>query len=1576
MSEYTGFEIAVTGLAGRFPAAANISEFWENLKRGVEAVSFFSADELVEKGFSSAAAENPDLVKTYGALLEGVQFFDANFFDYFPTEAEILEPQMRLFHECVYHGLEDAGYSPVSFAGTIGLYAGSGANFNWEAMSKLSGKTERFGSFASSHLLDRDFLCTRISYKLNLRGPAVVVQSACSTSLLAVHLACRALLGGECDMAIAGGVAVYHRGKGGYMYEEGMILSSDGHCRAFDVSASGMINGEGTAVVVLKLLEHAVRDGDNIYAIIKGTAVNNDGYMKIGYSAPGVEGQAQVIQAAQSMAEIKPETVTYVETHGTGTDLGDPIEIEALKKAFNTGRRDYCGLGSVKTNVGHLGAAAGVTGLIKTVLALKHKQIPPSLHFESPNPKLDLEGSPFYVNTVLKEWKNSGMPLKAGVSSFGIGGTNAHVVLEEWDEKMYPGSGQGAKEKGREYKLILLSAKTAGALKTMTGNLLDFLEENIHSSVNTAKQDQNPGRGINLADAAFTLQVGRSSFKHRKMFVCRNMADVKGIFARPEAGKIRSATAAEKRKTVVFMFSGQGSQYVNMGLGLYRAEPLFREKMDLCFDILNPLASYDLKEILYPHSPGVASDRIDQTEITQPLLFILEYSLAQLLIEWGVKPGWMIGHSIGEYVAACLAGVFPLAEAIELVLWRGRLMQRMPSGAMLSVPLPEEELKPILNKEIDLAAVNSASSCVVSGSYEAIDRFSKLVEEKGCQGRILHTSHAFHSYLMNPVLEEFRKKFGEIKLRKPGIPFISNLTGRGITDEEAVDPGYWVKQLRSTVRFAAGAGQLLQDENSLFIEIGPGRVLSSFVKNHPDRKAEQKVINLVRHPRDNEADQSFLLENIGQLWLYGIEVDFDKFNLHEKRHRISLPLYPFDKQRFWLEGDLFKTGIERFSGNDLSRKKPGRGDRFYIPLWEQSVIAPHETTEAAVKSKWLVFTDDRGFNVRLVDSLKKGDREIITVKTGPDFKLEKDNSYVINPRQSDHYDAFFRQLSENGKIPGKIIHLWGITGKADIINLDNIDHSLEMGFFSLLNIVKTLGNLSSANKIRLHVITDNMQKVTGEKFLCPEKSTLLAAVKVIPLEYANLKCSSIDIELPAAGSREEVRLINDLSAEIAADVDEIVVAYRGDSRWTQMFKPVHLPEPEDISLRLREKGVYLLLGGFGGMGLTIAEDFARNLKAKLILIGRSPFPKRDKWDEWLASNPDEDSTSIKIRKIIELEEEYGAEIMPVCADAANLEQMQQVVAAAENRFGQINGVIHAAGVIDYGGIIHKRTRAVTEKYMAAKVRGTLVLDKIFQGKKLDFLALFSSLGNVVYSRKFGQLSYSAGNEFLEAYADYKTKADETFTVAVNWNDWQEVGMSVVAMAEQNRGEDKDPQYFDALPPADGVDAFKRILLSKFQRVSVSTVDLLALLRVMESKIKDRETSLTEEFADKSAAVPLCQRPDLSNAYVAPRNQMEKVIVGIWEKLLGIEKVGIYDNFFELGADSLHIIKVNEQLKKVLHRNIPIDTMFAYPSIDALVKYLSNEQENGSLSEKKLEKAANRMDKTFKTVKMIRNDRPN
>lgn len=929
--------IAIVGMAIRFPGANSVEQFWQNLQQGVESISFFSESDMIAAGLNPELIQNSRYVKAR-SILENVEQFDAKFFGFTPREAAITDPQHRIMLECAWESLENAGYNSETYPGRIGVYAGMGLSsyslFNLYPNRDL---IESVGVFQTLISNDKDFLPTRISYQLNLRGPSVNVQTACSTSLVAVHIACQSLLNGECDMALAGAASIRVPQESGYLYQEESILSPDGHCRPFDAHAKGTVFGNGAGIVVLKRLEDAIADGDTIRAIIKGSAINNDGHLKVGYTAPSVAGQTEAIAEAMAVANVNPETVSYIQTHGTGTALGDPIEIAALTQVFSrhTDKKACCAIGSVKSNIGHLDTAAGIAGLIQTVLALEHQAIPPSLHFESPNPQIDFENSPFYVNAKLLEWPGGETPRRAGVSSFGIGGTNAHVVLEEAPvpSKKSPNS--------RQPQLLVISAKTGPALEQATQNLADYLT--THSD-------------CNLADVAYTLQVGRRGFNYRRMVVAETVEAAATALSSREPQSVFSGECATVNPPVTFMFPGQGSQYVNMGRGLYDNQPIFREWVDRACELLLPHLELDLRTLLYPEldAEAVATERLAQTQFTQPALFVIEYATAQLWQSWGIQPTAAIGHSIGEYVAACLAGVFSFEDALALVAVRGRLMQQLPGGSMLAVCLSAEEVRQHLEESLSLATINSPSLCAVSGKTEAIAQLERQLTATGVTCRRLHTSHAFHSPMMEPILDEFRDRVAQVRRNAPQLPFISNVTGTWITPEEAIDPNYWANHLRQPVQFSEGIAEVLNRGHSIFLEVGPGRTLSTLTQQQVHPKSSRTIISSLGHPRDKQSDLAVLLATAGRIWLSGANINWMAFSVQESPRRIPLPTYPFQRQRYWIDPPQFNRQnsareLPKFPANFEAIPE---GEPDFETVLSSTYIAPQNELEQALAEIW------------------------------------------------------------------------------------------------------------------------------------------------------------------------------------------------------------------------------------------------------------------------------------------------------------------------------------------------------------------------------------------------------------------------------------------------------------------------------------------------------------------------------------------------------------------------------------------------------------------------------------------------
>ncbi len=1173
-SEYSGLEIAVIGMSGRFPGAHNVNELWDLLKQGKEGISFFDQEQLQSAGRGEKTINASNFVPAKG-IIHDIEYFDNEFFGYSERESQLLDPQVRILLECTWEALEDAGYDPFRYSKRMGMFAGANPNLYWTFGTYFSGKND-IGDYAN-----KDLISTRISYKLDLKGPSYTVFTACSTSLVTIHQACRSLLGGECEMAVAGGISIELPQVDGYYHQEGMILSKDGHHRSFDKNATGAVFSNGAGMVILKPLEDALKDHDNIYAVIKGTAVNNDGKRKVGYTAPSMKGQVEVIQDALQISGVDPKSIQYVEAHGSATALGDPIEVKALQRAFNIDAGNFCGIGSIKSNLGHLNIASGVAGFIKAVLVVKNKWIPPTVHFEAPNPKIDFDNSPFYV---VKEGKslNTTYPARVGVSSMGVGGTNAHAIIEEAPKVTH-------EKRVDRPVLIRFSAQNDSSLGDYRDKLADF--------ITSSPQD--------LADISYTLQVGRHDFNHRQFVVCSEPGEAAGLLSQDADIIHRDIVDPDAKPYIVFMFPGQGAQYVNMGLDLYHHLDHFREEVDRGLDIIHRQTGHDLRETWF-NKDNLPFDRdpINQTQNTQPLLFVFEYALCKTMIHLGIEPRAMIGHSFGEYVAACISGVFSLEDALRLVICRGQLIASLPghTGTMMSVSVKGSELASLLPRSLDIAAINSSQSCVVAGESEEIRKFKIKLEADGYSCRVLRISNAFHSRMMDPVLETFRSEFDTIHTGEPKIPFISNLTGEWASFDEIKSPQYWVNHLRETVRFEQGLKKLYEQSNVLFIEVGPGTTLSTFANQSRTSSSNFQVINLVKHPKDEMPGERYLLERLGMLWLKGIDINWDRYYPHKDRDRVPIPTYSFNRSKFWLDEEDFRQKRHLLE----SGKATGHSQTLlYKPCW-----IPEGTMEEVEKREFkettcILFADNTGIANDLARSIEPYYREVMMVRRSDTCrKIDKQN-YTFDFGQVAHWKYFFDDLD-----PGKNVDI----GYCHLLNsrVENISRDIHVnditGFDHLLTVLKT-GN----RPIRLLWFSHQSADVPLTGFNFQNAVSHGAAQWLLHRghikSYRRIEVDLVDFDHPICRKRNMELLTKEFLDTAGSTFVNVKAASRSVFKIDYPLAESQLPKSPLPQRR------HLLIGDLDGK-LVQTLGVLHDRGDEVVFFNTSPAPPEEQWHLW------------------------------------------------------------------------------------------------------------------------------------------------------------------------------------------------------------------------------------------------------------------------------------------------------------------------------------------------------------------------
>lgn len=1504
-------EIGIIGISCRFPGANNLDQFWQNLRDGVESISILEDAELQISDRN--VLNDPNYVKA-GATLSDVDLFDASFFGYSAKEAEIMDPQQRIFLECAWSALQSSGYANQETEQSIGVFAGSGMNTylinNVHPNRNFSPQRTFLGSALDLQVRlanGGDFLPTKVSYKLGLKGPSVNVQTACSTSLVAVHMACQSIISGESDMALAGGISIGVPQNTGYLYQPDMIFSPDGHCRAFDADAQGTVFGDGVGIVVLKSLSRAIEDGDHIYAVIKGSAVNNDGGDKIGYTAPSIEGQTAVIKEALNKAELDANSISYVEAHGTGTALGDPIEIAALAQAFGgkTNNTDSCAIGSVKTNIGHLVEAAGMAGLIKTVLTLKHKEIPPTLHFQKPNPNIDFAKSPFFVNTELTPWERNGTPRRAGVSSFGMGGTNAHVVLEE-----SPVGAQGLRPKGRSdraQQILTLSAKTKPALQELTQRYVDLLASEPEEE---------------LANICFTAHTGSQHFEHRLAVVAASKPELQEQLADFEllnTGIVKQTQSA----TIAFLFTGQGSQYINMGRQLYEQEPTFRATIDRCATILEPELEQPLLTVLYPETETDTNGLLNETKYTQPALFAIEYALAELWISWGIKPDVVMGHSVGEYVAACLAGVFSLEDGLRLIAARGRLMQALPQdGAMLSVLASEQQaiatIKPYV-QELSIAAINGPESIVISGNREAINAVEQTLTAKGIKTKQLNVSHAFHSHLMEPMLADFARVAQTVNFSQPQIKLISNVTGEIIT-QEVTTAQYWCRHVRQAVRFSDSMQCLDSLDVNILIEVGAKPILLGMGRYClPEHQG--LWLPSLRSDHDNWEQ---MLTSLAELYVQGIAIDWVGFDRNYERYRTPLPTYPFQRQRYWVEApDWYRNGLlpqqnGNGNGNDKHRE-PKTADKSLADLenalyqieWKPQKLDTRRAT--AIGKNWLIFADKQGIGAQLADKLCSKAESCTLVFPGQEYQQIGSQEFQIDPHNPQHYQQLIATLPQLDRV----LLLWSLDIPEAKLNEDLLSFS-QLGCGSTLHLVQALLEIDHKPPSLL-LVTQGTQAVKDYPVTRVAQSPLWGMGKAIAIEHPELKCVRLDLNPESTGDEANI-LWSEIQHATNSQDTEDQIAWRNNIRYVPRLKPYSGSSSNSKSLSIKEDSTYLITGGLGDIGLRVASWLVDQGAKNLVLLGRSqPKP----------------AVSAKLDEMKQL----GVQIMVTQADVTDFQQLSAVFNQIEQNMPALGGIVHAAGTTD-DGIVDNLHWEQFARVLAPKMQGSWNLHSLSADLDLDFLVVFSSIASLLGSA--GHSNYVAANSFLDSLAAYR-QGQGLSGISINWAVWSNIGLASRNLHVLERLENSG---IGSITAQQGLQVLEKLLAEQPVQVGFVPINWSLFEHQLGSNsalFKD----LKQELAELSPQIEnLTIRQKLAKTHQGDRHKQLSIHVSsLVAKTLGLkssQKLDKSTGLIDWGLDSLMAIELRNQLQSSLECSLPSTLFFDYPTIEALVKYLALE----------------------------------
>ncbi|KAF7767624.1 yersiniabactin nonribosomal peptide/polyketide synthase [Pseudoalteromonas citrea] len=1458
--EYSELDIAIVGMAGRFPDASNVEELWQNVAKQHCSITQYSDEQLHSAGVDSDTLADPDYVKA-GVSFSGVRAFDAGFFGYSPKEVEQLDPQQRIFLQTCWHALEDAGITP-SADNLTGVFAGCGVP-SYLLQNLLSNNTQNdiTSLLALTNGNDKDSLSTRVSYELNLKGPSVTVQTACSTSLVAVHMACRSLQNFESDAALAGGVWLNLASEQGYHAPAGGSLSPTGRLSAFSENADGILIGSGSAAVVLKRVEDARNAGDTILAVIRGSAVNNDGKDKIGYTAPSVTGQANAVSAALEFADVEPSSIGYIETHGTGTKLGDPIEIAALSQAYQSDKTQYCAIGSIKANIGHLDSAAGVTGLIKAVQALRYKQLPPSIHAKPLNPAIDFAASPFYVNDTLKAWE-SDTPRRAAVSSLGMGGTNAHVILEEYVSQEQPAQAESTRR--APWYILPVSGATKSGLNDQVAALQNMLVAQPH----------------NLPAAAAQLQQKRAALAYRKAFVVKDHEQAVAMLSRD----VVAMKTTDMR--IGLLFSGQGSQYVTMAQPLLKHNAYFKSVFNETLNHFSEQLQQQLTMVFAPEDDQVliANQLLNQTRVTQPALFIVGYAMARTYQALGVTITGMLGHSIGEYVAACLANVMSLETAVTLVTARGEALQGMAPGTMLSVVTDKQTIAPYLTAELDIAALNSPTNTVVAGTKEAIKALQTQLKAEQISCTRLHVSHAFHSHLTEAVLPEFKASLEAADLSAPDIAFVSNVTGQLITDDQATSVQYWLDHIRQPVKFAEGV-QTLSERCDVLIEAGPGDTLQKLVQQVGITK-ELTVLNSIAHVRDMKDVIAPFAKTAATLWQLGLNIDWQYVGELTPSASKVLPEYQFSQQEYWVEVNQERT-VSATRDAESSSSQP----QLLQPIWQQQPL--HTKRQDVSAEHFILLASDSQVCSALSTALIERGAHLTTLwaaqSESAEFTVQENGHINFDHTNPTHWEKLHAYLADDKQV----------THFVDTRFIEPAQSSDVIGYEALLPLVQ---HLIATFNVRLSVLATQLFSVLDDESLSPEKATLLGLTRGLSLEHNTL---TRVIEFKDADIAFNEDVLTKLVADLVADKPEHnEIAYRGKQRF--VLSQQAIPASADTPI---ESGVTLITGGLGGVGLHLAKYLGEQ-GHKLILQTRGQFAPESQWQALQQASETDDKLRKQLTALLSLRAQ-NIDVMVITADVLDAVQLGQSVTSAEQQLGTITHVVHSAG-LPGGGFIAGMTMEHASVTLSSKIQGTQNVLKVFKGHALQQFAVCSSLASVLGA--YGQSDYCAANVYLDTLAQQPHNFP---VVSINWDAWAQTGMAAKFDLPEGLGLQGDI----------GAAMLADIFACGQSQVYAASMSWSQLVRVT----REAEQSILNAKAKPAGH----GRPDLDTEYEAPESELEHKLVAVWREFLGFDEIGVFDSLFALGGDSLIAIQMLAKVKQQFSIELEPAEFFEDPSIDNL-----------------------------------------